>query len=130
MLIPPAALPQTPAHQHYLQQQQDVWFTGQSTEVLLRVSPTVAHYFIRRPLLPRQQTRDDPDDGSLLVTTHIHHPQQPLPVVRFWLPHVRILQPAEWHDTLVQELQQALAQWQAMPAATPTAAPKANKAHK
>ncbi|MDO5291037.1 MAG: WYL domain-containing protein [Pseudomonadota bacterium] len=94
----------------YIEQQQDVWFTSQSTEVLLRISPQAAHYFSRRPLLPRQQTRTD-TDGSLIVTAHIHHPQQLLPVVRYWLPHARILQPQPWHDQLLQELRQALQQW-------------------
>lgn len=102
----------TPSQEHldYIAQQQDVWFTSQTTEVLLRISPQAAHYFSRRPLLPRQQTRADAD-GSLLVTTHIHHPQQLLPVVRYWLPHVRILQPQPWHDQLLQELRQALQLW-------------------
>ena len=97
-------------HQDYIDAKGDVWFTQETTEVLLRVSAQAAHYFSRRPLLPRQQERKD-GDGSLLVTAHISHPQQLLPLVRHWLPHVRIVQPLEWHETLVAGLQQALAQW-------------------
>lgn len=99
-----------PAHSEYINAKDGVWFTAQTTEVLLRVAPAMAHYFTRRPLLPRQQQRTDAD-GSLLVTTHINHLNQLLPVVRYWLPHVRIVQPARWHDALVEELVQALAQW-------------------
>ncbi|WP_394682223.1 helix-turn-helix transcriptional regulator [uncultured Comamonas sp.] len=97
-------------HQDYINTKDDVWFTEETTEVLLRVSSEAAHYFARRPLLPQQQQRAD-SDGSLLVTAHINHPQQLLPIVRHWLPHVRIVQPMAWHETLVAGLQQALTQW-------------------
>lgn len=100
-----------PAHQEYINQKEDVWFTPDTTEVLLRVSAVVAHYFKRRDLLPRQQTRANPD-GSLLVTTHISHPNQLLPVVRYWLPSVQILQPQALQQELLQSLRQALAKWE------------------
>lgn len=97
-------------HKEYIDAKDDVWFTEVTTEVLLRVAPEVAHYFIRRPLLPHQRQRQD-SDGSLLVTTHINHIHQLLPVVRYWLPHVRIVKPAAWHKELQVGLQEALAQW-------------------
>lgn len=99
-----------PAHQAYINAKDDVWFTTETTEVLLRVAPAIAHYFTRRALLPQQQLRTDAD-GSLLVTTHINHLNQLLPVVRYWLPDVRIVQPVEWHEALLEGLQHALAQW-------------------
>ncbi len=102
---------QKKAHADYIDAKDDVWFTEGTTEVLLRVAPEVAHYFTRRALLPRQQQRED-SDGSLLVTTHINHINQLLPVVRYWLPHVRIVQPKAWQETLVAGLRQALAKWE------------------
>lgn len=98
------------SHLDYIATKDDVWFTEHTTEVLLRVAPEIAHYFARRPLLPQQQHRED-SDGSLLVTTHINHIHQLLPVVRYWLPHVRIVQPKEWHEELVKGLREALEQW-------------------
>ena len=100
-----------PAHQDYINAKDDVWFTQGTTEVLLRVAPEAAHYFARRALLPQQQQRADAD-GSLLVTTHINHPNQLLPVVRYWLPHVRIVKPVQWHEELVAGLRQALVMWE------------------
>ena len=99
-----------PAHLAYIESKDDVWFTEDATEVLLRVSPVIAHYFTRRALLPQQQQRADAD-GSLLVTTRINHINQLMPVVRYWLPNVRILQPLAWHEQLVGELRLALEQW-------------------
>lgn len=100
-----------PAHRDYINQKDDVWFTEGTTEVLLRVAPEVAHYFSRRALLPQQQQHADAD-GSLLVTTHINHINQLLPVVRYWLPNVRIIKPVQWHEELVLGLLQALALWE------------------
>lgn len=99
-----------PAYEEYIDAKEDIWFTEGSTEVLLRVAPEVSHYFIRRPLLPHQQQRPD-SDGSLLVTTRINHTLQLLPVVRYWLPHVRIVKPQAWQEELLAGLRQALAQW-------------------
>ena len=99
-----------PAHHEYINSKDDVWFTRETTEVLLRVAPEAAHYFVRRSLLPQQQQRADVD-GSLLVTTHINHPQQLLPVVRYWLPHVRIVRPTQWHEELIGSLRKALELW-------------------
>lgn len=99
-----------PQHHDYINRKEDVWFTTDSTEVLLRVDAEVAHYFVRRAILPKQQHRQDAD-GSLLVTAHVSHLKQLLPVVRYWLPHVRIVQPLAWHQALVHGLEQALAQW-------------------
>ena len=99
------------AHQDYINARDDVWFTNGTTEVLLRVAPEVARYFTRRALLPRQQQRADPD-GSLLVTTQIGHINQLIPMVRYWLPHVRIVQPTAWHQALLDNLRQTLAQWE------------------
>lgn len=96
-----------PQHLDYINNKDDVWFTESTTEVLLRVAPEAAHYFARRQLLPQQQHRAD-TDGSLLVTTHINHMNQLLPVVRYWLPNVRIVKPMEWHEALVDGLRQAL----------------------
>lgn len=95
------------SHKEYIDAKDDIWFTEKTTEVMLRVAPQVAHYFIRRPLLPEQQHRED-SDGSLVVTARINHIQQLLPVVRYWLPNVRIIQPIELQQKLIAELQQAL----------------------
>lgn len=99
-----------PEHLNYINNKDDVWFTESTTEVLLRIAPEAAHYFARRQLLPLQQHRMDAD-GSLLVTTHINHLNQLLPVVRYWLPNVRIVQPMEWHAALVDGLKQAVEAW-------------------
>lgn len=98
-------------HLEQIDSKDDIWFTSESTKVTLRVAANIAHYFTRRNLLPDQQHRLD-QGGTLLVTAQISHINQLLPVVRYWLPNVRILQPAEWHEDLLESLRQALVQWE------------------
>ena len=52
------------------------------------------------------------EGGSLIVTASIHHPTQLLPVVRYWMPHVRIIEPRAWEQSLIDELRQTLAAWE------------------
>jgi predicted DNA-binding transcriptional regulator YafY len=100
-----------PAHVDYIDAKDDVWFTAETTDVLLRVAPEVAHYFTRQQLLPHQHQRAD-NDGSLLVSTQINHINQLLPVVRHWLPYVRIVKPTAWQEQLVQGLKEAIQMWE------------------
>ncbi|MBQ6655938.1 MAG: WYL domain-containing protein [Ottowia sp.] len=97
-------------HLDYLNRQSDIWLTQSTTRATLRVAAPAAHYFRQRDLLP-QQTTQESSGGSLIVTTRINHPTQLLPVVRFWMPHVRIIEPREWEQTLIEELRQTLRAW-------------------
>lgn len=99
-----------PEHHDYIDGKDDIWFTPDTVDVVLRVAPVAAHYFTRRALLPKQRHCVH-TGGALTVTSQISHPQQLLPVVRYWLPHVRIVQPTQWHDRLVFELNQTLKLW-------------------
>lgn len=99
------------AHLRYLQQQPDIWFTQRATHVVLHVAEPVAHYFMRRDQLPRQRNQKN-SDGSLRVETHIYHQQQLFPIVRYWMPHVRIITPTKWAQELIGTIEQTLAQWQ------------------
>lgn len=73
----------------------DVWFSAETTEVLLNVAPQVAYYFKRRKLLPQQSITKELESGGLIVSSRINNENQILPLIRYWIPHVRILEP-EW----------------------------------
>lgn len=82
----------------------DVWFSRDKTEVLLSVGPQVAYYFQRRKLLPQQNIDKELENGGLIVTSRISDADQILPAVRYWIPHVRIIEPAWLRDALMAEL--------------------------
>jgi predicted DNA-binding transcriptional regulator YafY len=87
----------------------DVWFSQEKTEVLLSVAPQVAYYFKRRKLLPLQQVDKELENGGLIVSSRISDKNQILPLVRYWIPHVRILEPGWLRDTLELSLKYFMA---------------------
>lgn len=86
--------------QRQIDAEDDVWFSQEKTEVLLSVAPQVAYYFKRRKLLPLQQIDKELENGELIVSSRISDKNQILPLVRYWIPHVRILEPGWLHDAM------------------------------
>ncbi len=84
--------------------QEGVWHSDTKHTVALHVAAPAATYFKRRQLVPHQQITQEDADGDLIVITLVGHPNQILPVVRYWLPHIRIISPAQWQTDLEQEL--------------------------
>lgn len=80
--------------------EEGVWLSDRTMEVLIAVDADAAPYFRRRRLIANQKIVDERDDGSLTVSTHIGHPNQVLPIIRYWIPHLRVLSPKELQDEL------------------------------
>lgn len=81
-----------------------VWQSSNSQKVLLSVAPKVADYFKRRQLVPHQKVIRELEDGTLMVETIVGHANQILPIVRYWIPCVRILSPEHWNENLSKQL--------------------------
>ena len=87
-----------------IQTEEGIWHSPQSQKVLLSVSPQAAEYFKRRQLIPHQKVTHEAADGTLTIETTVGHPIQILPIVRYWIPSVRILSPEDWNEHLVEQL--------------------------
>lgn len=87
-----------------IEEDDDVWFSEEKTEILLTVAPQVAYYFQRRKLLPYQMIDKELENGGLIVSSRVDDEDQILPLVRYWIPHVRIMEPAWLRETLEQEI--------------------------
>ncbi|TSA08450.1 MAG: WYL domain-containing protein [Comamonadaceae bacterium] len=81
-----------------------VWLGEKRERVLLRVGAKVAEYFKRRQLIPNQLIEKELDGGDLLVSTTVAHADEVLPIVRYWIPHVRILEPLAFQKQLERGL--------------------------
>lgn len=81
-----------------------IWFTETQHEVVLKVSADVAGYFKRRKLIANQVIEKKLADGDLLISAKVGHPNQVLPIVRYWIPHIRIISPEAWQQDLEQGL--------------------------
>lgn len=77
-----------------------IWLGSPRQRVLLRVSGQVAGYFKRRKLIPDQLIEKELDGGDMLVSTTVVSAEEVLPVIRYWIPHVRVVDPPEFQKQL------------------------------
>lgn len=86
-----------------------IWLGSQRQRVLLQVAATVAEYFKRRQLIPHQVIERELDGGDILVSTTVAHADEVLPIVRYWLPHIQVLEPLAFQQQLEAGLRGYLA---------------------
>lgn len=91
-----------------LDEDEGLWQSDQSTRVVISVASTVAHYFRRRSLIANQVVEQVAPDGSLLLSTNVGHPNEVVPIVRYWIPHLRIVEPSGWQQTFDAQLREYL----------------------
>jgi predicted DNA-binding transcriptional regulator YafY len=87
-----------------LTKEDGIWLNAKKIEVVLKVFPAVAGYFQRRSLIAHQVIEKELEDGGLIVSCKVAHPNQIFPIVRYWLPNVRIISPEGYQATLEAEL--------------------------
>lgn len=91
-----------------LDAEDSIWLNEKKTEVVLTVAPVAAIYFRRRKLIAQQIIEKELEDGGLIVSGKFAHPNQILPVIRYWMPHIRIVSPEAWQDQLDASIQSYL----------------------
>jgi predicted DNA-binding transcriptional regulator YafY len=85
-----------------------IWYSKEKMEVVLAVAPEVAPYFERRKLTPSQEISKKLADGGLIVSCKVTHENQIIPIVRYWIPHVRFISPAHWQEEVEKSIEQYL----------------------
>ena len=88
-----------------LADEDSIWFGQQKQQVLIRVQPEVTVFFKERRLFPEQQIEQEAETGELVISCQIRHEMQLLPLVRYWLPYVKIIEPIHFQQKLEQDLQ-------------------------
>ncbi len=82
-----------PAIDRTLENEDGIWLSEDRKEIVLKISSEVAGYFRRRKLIANQVIEKELEDGGLIVSARVGHPNQVLPIVRYWIPHLRIISP-------------------------------------
>ena len=83
-----------------------IWFS-QNTEpyrVVLNISKEVAKYFKRKPISKSQITESVYEDGSMDLSVEITNDMEIIPFVKYWIPHIKVLEPQRIHETIKQDL--------------------------
>ena len=76
-----------------LLEEDGIWLTADKKEIVLKISSEVASYFKRRKLIANQVIEKELEDGGLIVSAKVGHPNQVVSIVRYWIPHIRIISP-------------------------------------
>lgn len=76
-----------------LSEEDGIWLSEEKMEIVLKIAAEVAGYFKRRTLIANQVIEKELEAGGLIVSAKVGHPNQVLPIVRYWIPHIRIISP-------------------------------------
>lgn len=89
-----------------INQSNDIYITEDKTEVVLKVSSHVAHYFKRRNIIPNQNIDKELETGELIVSSRIAYDLQIIPLIKYWMPHLQVISPREIHEQVIVDIEQ------------------------
>ena len=110
VLIKASSFEQSPDIKHRLEADESLWQSETVLRVVLAIAAPAAHYFQRRNLVPNQVIETVANDGSLRLVASVGHPNEILPIVRYWIPHLRIIEPAPLQAELEAEISRYVSQ--------------------
>ena len=79
------------------------WFSQDSINVILEIGSDVSEYFLRRELLPNQTILSNTKE-KLVLQTKVSYEDEILKIVRYWIPHIKIIEPEYLQEKLLNEL--------------------------
>lgn len=83
-----------------------IWFRihADPFEVRLSVSPEIAKFFRRKPLSKTQAISSVGTDGSMEITLKITHEMEIIPIVQYWMPNMRVIEPLWIHEQIMENI--------------------------
>lgn len=91
--IAPTTFTPDPTVTDTLRKWDGIWLNEKKQEVVLQITGLAAEHFRRRKLVANQVVVKELEDGGMLVSAKVVHPNQILPTVRQWIPCIRIISP-------------------------------------
>ena len=91
-----------------LKEEDGIWLGEEKREIVLQIAREIAGYFKRRKLIANQVIEKELEDGGLIVSAKVGHENQVLPIVRYWIPHIRIISPEGLQKELEKDLRKYL----------------------
>lgn len=99
--------PANPGIERALVEEDGIWLGDVKKEIVMKIGGEVAAYFKRRPLIANQVIEKELEDGGLIISAKVGHVNQVLPIVRYWIPHIRIISP----EGVQQEMEREIANY-------------------
>ncbi|MGX3044025.1 helix-turn-helix transcriptional regulator [Helicobacter sp. T3_23-1056] len=93
-----------------LEKANNVWFSLENPyQVQLLIDKEAAKYFLRKPLKGQQNLGTNPD-GSLEITLEITNQMEIIPLILYYIPHIKVLEPEHLRDSVKKIVQQYLSE--------------------
>ena len=83
------------------------WFSSVESEVVLEIKSEAMDYFKRKEFLPNYQIKHE-DSDKIIISTLVAYDDEILRVVKYWLPFIRILEPASLRENFERLLRDYL----------------------
>jgi predicted DNA-binding transcriptional regulator YafY len=79
-----------------------IWFQEKNKpfEIKIHVSNVVSKYVNRKPIAPTQIIESIYEDDSLDIIVKVTHEMEIIPLVKYWLPHMKVIEP-KWIDEII-----------------------------
>lgn len=87
----------------------NVWFqeSNEPFDVKLEVSQEIARYLIRKPCSPTQKIIKQ-DKNGIIISVTVSHEMEILPVIKRWLPDIKVIEPQSLNISLKNMLEEYL----------------------
>ena len=81
------------------------WFDPEKSFIVrLWIDKVVKKYFERKPL-PNQQIMCESEDGSIEIEVQVTHIMEIKPLVFYYLPHIKVIEPSSLADDILAEME-------------------------
>ncbi len=87
-----------------IEDEDSIWMGRDKKKVIIQLNEVAAPYFKARKLLPQQELIQELDGGGLLLSCMVVDLSQILPIVRYWIPHAKIVHPEHLQLQLEQQV--------------------------
>ena len=84
-----------------------IWFdhTVDPYKVTLNISKEIAKYFQRKPISKTQKIESFYKDGSMDISVEITNDMEIIPLVKYWVPYIKVLEPQSIKEVIQKDLE-------------------------
>jgi predicted DNA-binding transcriptional regulator YafY len=87
-----------------------IWFSDDEPfEVIMQIDNYVAKYFINKPICSTQKIISE-DENSITISLFASNDMEIIPIVKSWMPFIKILSPSRIHESVKEEARRFLNQ--------------------
>lgn len=87
----------------------NIWFDDNNGfEVELLIDVSIAKYFQRKPIAKSQRYKETDEEGNMTITLHVTHKNEIIPIVKYWLPNIKVLSPIELQKEIQADIENFL----------------------